>query len=182
MPYADEASLIERARAFDKKAISQLYQSHVQSIYKYIYVRVNDTHTAEDLTSEVFLRALEGLQTFEYRGIPFAAWLFRIARDRVIDYYRKQSRQQNTATLTESLLSDDDEPHDAVLRDLDEQELREALEALTEDQRLVIILRFIDCEPLTEVACKLGKTEGAIKSLQHRALAALGRILEGKRC
>jgi RNA polymerase sigma-70 factor, ECF subfamily len=176
----DEARLIERARASDKTAISELYRAHVQSIYRYLYLRVNDAHTAEDLTSEVFLRALESLDTFEYRGLPFSAWLFRIARDRLVDHYRRQSRRPDCSALTEDLACDDDEPHEVAVRLQEEAQVRAALGELTEDQRLVLVLRFVEHESLADIGCRLGKTEGAVKSLQHRALAALNRVMEGK--
>jgi RNA polymerase sigma-70 factor, ECF subfamily len=176
----DEARLIERARASDKAAISELYRAHVQSIYKYIYLRVSDAHMAEDLTSEVFLHALESLSTFECRGIPFSAWLFRMARDRLVDHYRRQSRRPDCSALTEDLACEDDEPHDIAVRLQEEAQVRTALQALTEDQRLVLVLRFMEHESLADIGSRLGKTEGAVKSLQHRALAALNRAMGGE--
>ncbi len=176
----DEARLIARARAGDKTAISELYRANVQSIYRYLYLRVNDAHTAEDLTSEVFLRALESLDSFEYRGLPFSAWLFRIARDRLVDYYRRQSRRPDCSALTDDLACHDDEPHDVAVRQDEEAQVRAALQELTEDQRLVLVLRFAEHQSLADIGRRLGKTEGAVKSLQHRALAALNRVMEGK--
>jgi RNA polymerase sigma-70 factor, ECF subfamily len=178
---SSEAELIRRAQACDAKAISQLYHEHVQAIYRYVYLRVSDTHTAEDITSDVFVHALEGLPDFEYRGIPFSAWLYRIARDRVVDHYRKQARRGQPVELSEGLVSETAEPHDAVIQSMEEQEIRQALDELTEDQRLVVVLRFMEHKSLGEVACQLGKTEGAIKSLQHRALSALSRVMEEKK-
>jgi RNA polymerase sigma-70 factor (ECF subfamily) len=177
----DEAFLIERARHFDLKAVGQLYRLYVEDIYRYVAVRVSDAASAEDITSEVFLRALESLESFEYRGIPFSAWLYRIARDRVVDHYRKMSRQQNTVALDDSLSCAADTPERAALKGLEAGELRAALDCLTEDQRLVVILRFLEHKSLADVARTLGKSEGSIKSLQHRALAALSRILGGER-
>jgi RNA polymerase sigma-70 factor, ECF subfamily len=176
----EEARLIERAKACDKTAISELYRSHVQAIYRYVYLRVSDAHLAEDLTSEVFLRALESLPSFEYRGIPFSAWLYRIARDRLVDHYRRESRRPDCSDLTEDLACDDAEPHDTAIRWQEETEVRAALQQLTEDQRVVLVLRFVEHQSLADIGRRLGKTEGAVKSLQHRALAALGRVLEGK--
>ena len=181
MLLTDEARLIERARAGDKTAVTELYRAHVQSIYKYVYLRVSDAHLAEDLTSEVFLHALESLPTFEYRGIPFSAWLYRIARDRLVDHYRRQSRRPDCSDLTEDLACDDAEPHDVAIRWQEETEVRAALQQLTEDQRVVLVLRFMEHQSLADIGRRLGKTEGAVKSLQHRALAALSRALEGKR-
>ena len=177
----EEADLIARARRFEPKAISQLYQMYADGIYKYAYARVSDTHVAEDITSDVFLRALEGLESYEYRGIPFSAWLYRIARGRVVDHYRRTSRRQTTVTLNDSIVAAQETPDRAVLRGLDAEELRDAMDVLTEDQRLVTVMRFLEGKSLAEVAHQLGKTEGSIKALQHRALAALSRVLGGKR-
>lgn len=176
----DEAALIEKARRFDRHAVAQLYNLYAEHIYRYALVRVVDARVAEDITSDVFVRALEGLRSFEYRGVPFAAWLYRIARDRVVDYYRHSGRRRATIAYDEGVgLSTEPTDH-IVLRGLELQELHSALEQLTEEQRLVIVRRFLDGQSLSEVARQLGKTEGAIKSLQHRALAALGRVLRGK--
>jgi len=178
---ADEARLIQRARALDRAAISELYDHYVQPIYRYISLRVSDCHAAEDITSEVFLHALEGLPTFEYRGVRFSAWLYRIAHDRVIDYYRKQARQQNTTQLTEDLVSGGQDPHDATVQNLDKQQLKACLEKLSEEQRLVIVMRCIERQSADEVARQLGKTPGAIRTMQHRALTALSRLMEAEK-
>jgi RNA polymerase sigma-70 factor (ECF subfamily) len=175
-----EAVLIEKARRFDQEAITELYNRYAEGIYHYALVRVADMRVAEDITSDVFLRALEGLKSFEYRGVPFSAWLYRIARDRVVDYYRACSRRKSTVALDESIQATTGSPERAVLNGFDLRELQDALEGLSEEQRLVVVLRFLDGKSLSEVARQLGKTEGAIKSLQHRALAALGRALGGR--
>ena len=179
--HAGEAELIARARRFDRDAISQLYRMHAESIYKYVYARVTHVQTAEDITSEVFLRALEGLDSFEYRGVPFSAWLYRIARDRVVDHYRKHARRPATVVLEEDTVASGAEPDRLVMQGLEEAHLREALESLTEDQRLVIVMRFLERQPIAEVARRLGKTDTSVKALQRRALGALSRVLGGER-
>lgn len=178
---ADEARLIRRAREYDRSAIGELYERHVQPIHRYISLRVSDGQTAEDITSEVFLHALEGLQTFEHRGVRFSAWLYRIAHDRVIDYYRRQASHRGSAELSEDLAGTGPDPHDVAVRSLDEQRLRACLEKLSEDQRLVVILRCIERQPADEVARQLGKTPGAVRTIQHRALAALSRLMEAEK-
>jgi len=175
-----EAALIEQARRFDRHAVAQLYDLYAERIYRYALLRVADAHIAEDITSDVFLRALEGLRSFEYRGVPFVAWLYRIARDRVVDYYRRSVRRGATIPFDEGAGLSAEPTDQVVLRGSQLQELHHAVEQLTEEQRLVVVLRFLDGQSLAEVARQLGKTEGAVKSLQHRALAALGRALGGK--
>lgn len=163
--------LIRRAQRYDREALSEIYRAHVQAIYRYIYVRVGRPDVAEDLTSEVFLKALESIRTFDYRGIPVAAWLFRIAHDRVVDYFRKAGREVPIA-IGEGPSEDSSSDHPAGLT------LRWAMERLTSEQQQVLILRFGEGRTSREIAKILGKTEGAVKALQHRALATLRRLLE----
>ncbi len=172
----DEASLIERAKRYDQKAISALYERHAQSIYRYIYYRVGDVNVAEDLTADVFLKALEGLEGFTYRGIPFSAWLHRIAHARVMDYFRQQARRE-LLPLDERLLATGKGPQATIEARLDHEELQSAIAQLTTDQQQVIILKFVEGLSNAEVARILGKSEGAVKSLQHRALNSLQRII-----
>jgi RNA polymerase sigma-70 factor (ECF subfamily) len=172
----DEPSLIERAKRYDQKAISELYKRHVQSIYRYIYYRVGDVNVAEDLTADVFLRALEGLEGFTYRGIPFSAWLYRIAHARAMDHFRQQAKRE-LLPLDEGLAATGKGPQAAFEAKLDHEELQSAIAQLTTDQQQVIILKFVEELSNAEVARILGKSEGAVKSLQHRALKSLQRIM-----
>ena len=175
----DEASLIERAKRYDQRAISALYERHAQSIYRYIYYRVGDVNVAEDLTADVFLKALEGLEGFTYRGIPFSAWLHRIAHARVMDYFRQQARRE-LLPLDERLLATGKGPQATIEARLDHEELQSAIAQLTTDQQQVIILKFVEGLSNAEVARILGKSEGAVKSLQHRALNSLQRIIRSE--
>ncbi len=175
----DESLLIERAKRYDQRAISELYKRHVQSIYRYIYYRVGDVTVAEDLTAEVFLRALEGLAGFTYRGVPFSAWLHRIAYARVMDHFRQQARRE-LLPLDERLVSTGKGPQATVEARLDHEELQSAIAQLTTEQQQVVILKFVEGLSNAEVARILGKSEGAVKSLQHRALNSLQRIMRGE--
>lgn len=172
----DERELIRRAQEYDSRALAEIYERYYQAIYNYIFYRVSDDSLAEDLTAEVFLKALEAIESFAFRGVPFSAWLYRIAGNLVIDHFRRQPKQPSLP-LEETQIFSDENPIDVLERGLTQQELRRALDGLTEDQKQVIILKFVDGLSNTEVARVLGKTEGAIKSLQHRALAALARRL-----
>jgi RNA polymerase sigma-70 factor (ECF subfamily) len=160
----------------DRTAVSALYRRYVQAIYRYVYYRVGEERTAEDLTAEVFLRAIEGLPNYEPRGAPFAAWLYRIARARTADHFRRQ-RRTAASGLDEDWPSGEDSLFSQVEQLSHHQELREALAQLTPDQQQVIVLKFAGGFSNTEVASMLGKTEGAVKSLQHRALNALERLM-----
>jgi RNA polymerase sigma-70 factor (ECF subfamily) len=172
----DESLLIERAKRYDQKAISELYKRHVQNIYRYIYYRVGDVNMAEDLTADVFLRALEGLAGFTYRGVPFSAWLYRIAHARVMDHFRQQARRE-LLPLDERLVATGKGPQATVEARLDCEELQSAIAQLTTDQQQVIILKFVEGLSNAEAARILGKTEGAVKALQHRALNSLQRTM-----
>jgi len=177
---ASESHLIERAKAYDAEALSELYRRHADAVFRYVYYRVGDRSVAEDLVGDVFVRALEGLTSYEHTGRPFEAWLYRIAQARVVDHYRRQNVRR-AAPLEERLVAGEDVDPDRLASDQDETwRAWEALNLLTEDQQQVISLRFIAGLSTADVAQMMGKTEGAVKALQHRALASLRRLLEGE--
>ena len=178
MRHVDESQLIKRAKSYDAGALSDLYRRHADAVFRYVYYRVGDREVAEDLVGDVFVRALEGLPAYQDTGTPFEAWLYRIAHAKVVDYYRRQ-KVRRAAPLDESLASGEetDLSHLAAQRD-DVRRVWDALRHLTGDQQQVISLRFIAGYSTAEVAGVMGKTEGAIRALQHRALASLRRLLE----
>jgi RNA polymerase sigma-70 factor (ECF subfamily) len=171
----EETSLVARAKRGDEAAISQLYRQYAPAIYGYVASRVRDSAVADDLTSEVFLRALEGLPRFEYRGVPVSAWLYRIAHDRMVDHFRQQARRP-TMPLENELLSVQDEIEQEVDTRLRVQQLREAIDQLTAEQHQVILLRFSAGLKLKEVAYVMNKSIEAVKMLQWRALARLKQL------
>lgn len=170
-----EESVVRRAIEADSQAFAQLYDEHFDKIYRYIYLKVGDRGEAEDLTQQVFLKALEAIGRYKWRSIPFSAWLFRIARNQVIDYLRKRTRQM-TMVLDERIVSDGTDPVVVTERRLEVQELLANLEKLSPAQREVIYLRFIAEFPIAEVAKTLGKSEGAVKALQYNAVVALRKL------
>lgn len=178
--YQDEAELVAQAKQFNRTAIAELYRRHVQQIYRYVYYWVGDEPTAEDLTAEVFLRALESLRTYSYRGVPFVAWLYRIAQARVADYHRRRARRGEKLPLDEGLIGAEEDLVSLAENRQTYRDLYIALQQLTAEQKQVIVLKFVAGLKNEEVAYVLGKSEGAIKSLQHRALASLQRILGGE--
>jgi len=173
----EEARLIQQAKAGDPDAFAEIYDRYQPTIYRYIFYRVGDEATAEDLTSEVFVRLVEKIDGFTYRGRPLLAWLYTIARNLVTDYYR-QSGPPHFLPLEEGLVADSGNPEAAAEHALAQQRLARAIARLTEDQRQVILLRFVEGLDNKTVAQVLGKPVGAVKALQHRALAALRRILK----
>jgi len=171
-----EKTLIRRAQAGDAEAAAALYHQHAEAIFRYLFFRVHDRATAEDLTSEVFLKMVEALPRFADRGAPFAAWLFRIAHDRMVDHHRRAAYRQ-TEALAETLEDHRPGPEAQAVTRGETDHLREALGSLTDEQRLVMQLRFVEGYSLEDTARILEKTTGAVKAQQHRALRQLARIL-----
>ena len=172
-----EVSLITRAKGGDEAAISQLYRQYAPGIYGYVASRVGDPALADDLASEVFLRALEGLPRFEYRGISFGAWLYRIAHDRVVDHFRRQARRP-VLSLENGDLPVQNGVEGQVEANLGAQRLKKAIDQLTADQQQVILLRFNAGLKLKETAYVMSKSVGAVKMLQLRALAHLRQLVD----
>jgi RNA polymerase sigma-70 factor (ECF subfamily) len=172
-----EARLIKRAQQGEESAVSQLYRDNVQAIYRYVYYRVGNQNVAEDLTAETFLRAIEGLDRYVYRGVPFRAWLYRIASARVVDHLRAQARE-NVQPLDAIRHGHDPGLESSVSTQLEIEKLTALLPRLTDEQQQVLILRFLSGHSVEETAALMDKTSGAIKSLQHRALRSLARLFE----
>ena len=177
----NERRLIQRAQSGERAAFAALYNQHYQPIYTYIYYRVDDVSTAQGLTSQVFVRMVEKIQKYKFRGRPFLAWLYTIARNLITDHYRKHKKGM-LLPMDIHLPATKSQPDAEVERRLQAECLRLALSHLTEVQRQVIIGKFIEDRSNRNVAALLEKTEGSIKSLQHRALAALRRFIEKEGC
>ena len=171
-----EESLVRRAQQRDTTAFGAIYEEYFDRVYRYILVRVGTRADAEDLTEQVFLKALESIGSFTWRGAPFGAWLFRIAQNLVIDFQRRKARRQTTPLEDWESVATDDPERDVELK-MDLEELVAAVGKLTEAQRQVVALRFAGGLSIAETAGVVGKSEGAIKALQHSALASLRRIL-----
>ncbi|MHB8685300.1 MAG: sigma-70 family RNA polymerase sigma factor [Dehalococcoidia bacterium] len=174
---AAEEALVERARQLDDAAWATIYQRHAEQVYAYIYYRLGDPHTAEDLAADVFVKAVAGIRGYSYRGTPLLAWLYRIAHNVTVDY-RKSAAKRSQRTATEDL--DTIEAARDVLRERDERsDMLTAIRGLTAEQQQVVLLRFYSGMSNAQVARVMGKPEGAVKALQARAVRSLRRILEG---
>ena len=178
MARVDERRLLQRAQQGNADAFAQLYRANVQAIYRYIYHRVNDVHLAEDLTGDVFTRALKGIASYRDQGKPFVAWLYRIAHARVVDYYRMSDRRPQESDVEAEPIPVNTNMDEGVLRRQAAKALQEAIASLTDEQQQVIILRFIEGQRIETVADVMGKNANAIKALQHRALRSLASRLE----
>ncbi|WP_245984195.1 ECF subfamily RNA polymerase sigma factor, BldN family [Streptomyces tateyamensis] len=170
--------LVERAQAGESEAFGRLYDHYCDTVYRYIYYRVGSRATAEDLTSETFLRALRRIGTFTWQGRDFGAWLVTIARNLVADHF-KSSRFRLEVTTGEMLDSNECErsPEDSVLESLSNAALLDAVRRLNPQQQECVTLRFLQGLSVAETARIMGKNEGAIKTLQYRAVRTLARLL-----
>ena len=176
MPEVLNPDLIRRAKEGEPEVVSALYDRYQRGIYRYLYYRVGDPQTAEDLTSEVFLRMIEALSNYNNQNISFQAWLFQIARNLSIDHYRKIGTQRDVQ-LEDKYPEQGAEPLELIAQELTGEKLRRALVDLPDNQRDVIVMRFISGMPIGEVAQVLHKSDDSIKGLQRRALLALREIL-----
>jgi RNA polymerase sigma-70 factor (ECF subfamily) len=167
----DERLLVEAAQA-DLSKFDVLYELHFDHVYFFIVSRVHDRAIAEDLTSEVFHKALANFPKYQWRGTPFSAWLFRIASNAIVDYFKRSDRQQQANELEHTLAQPDLSSTDSDFIERHVHFFR-LVEQLPEIQRRVVCERFVDERSIREIARRLSKTEGAIKQLQFRALRTL---------
>jgi RNA polymerase sigma-70 factor (ECF subfamily) len=179
-PSKHDIELVRRAQAYEEDALSAVFDIYYPKIYNYGLLQLRDAQAAEDLASDVMLRVLESIERYQPRGVPFSAWIFRIARNRLVDI-RRRSHRRREVSLVDALVttSAGGSPHAAVERALDFGEVCFALGQLTDAQEQVIVLRFLKDLDVATVARTLGRSESAVKSIQFRALTALRRIMQG---
>jgi RNA polymerase sigma-70 factor (ECF subfamily) len=174
----DERALVGRACSGDKEAFGRLYECHFEKIYRYVAVKIGNRAEAEDMAQQVFIKAYESIGSYRQQGVPFTAWLFRIAHNQVVDFVRRESKKP-TVQLDETLpIPGDSDPQGEAELNLNMQQVSLAARGLTKAQREVISLRFAGGMSITEVAQTMKKSEGAIKALQHSAILALRKTLK----
>ena len=164
--------LVARAQQGDRDALEELYLEHFERIYSYLHMTVGNRHDAEDLTTQTFLKMLESIGKFRWGTAPFSAWLFRIAHNLAIDHFRARRRWQPEEEVPEPPQVESSAEEEA-LKVLSNENMFDLIEQLSDEQRQVLILKFVFDFSNLEAATVLDKTEGAVKSLQHRALASL---------
>lgn len=172
-----ERALLERAGQYDRAALGELYDLYAPRIYAYMYLRVGDPCLAEDLTGDVFVRVMQALRNRRGWNVSFRAWLYRIAHNLVVDHYRRSSLGSFVSLDEVHLSAVERDPAEAVQDTLTRERLRGAIYQLTQDQQQVLALRFGEGLTARETAQVMDRTTGAVEALQHRALAALRRIL-----
>lgn len=169
----DDLALAELAGE-DMDAFGELYERHVRRIYNYIYYRTGNHHDAEDLTARVFQRALRHVASFEDKGVPFTAWLYRIAHNLVANWHRDRSRRPVVPLDRNVAVSEVGEhPETEAIAGEERIQLMRAVRALPDDRQQLLILKFVERMSNAEIGEVMGRTEGAIKSLYHRTLSTL---------
>jgi len=170
---ADERLLVEAAQR-DPARFGDLYDRHFERVYAFVVRRVPNRDAAEDVTADVFHRALAGLRTYEWRGVPFAAWLLRIAANAIVDRSKRAGREVSVESgAPEPSVAPDAEASDRYA------DLFRLVDDLPADQRRVVVERFVEQRSIREIAGRLNRTEGAVKQLQFRALQTLRTRIEG---
>ncbi|HAF61519.1 MAG TPA: RNA polymerase subunit sigma-24 [Anaerolineaceae bacterium] len=173
--------VLNKAIEGDLDAFSVLYKENVQRIYNYVYYRTGNKHDAEDLTARVFQRALNNIHRYEDKGVPFSAWLYRIAHNLVANWHRDRSRKKEIS-IDEATIEFQgfNLPESSMIKDQEINHLMENIRTLPADRQLLLVLKFVDNLTNVEIAAIMDKSEGAIKSLYHRTLLQLRNRMDGK--
>ena len=170
--------LVKKAKTRDPDAFGMLYDEYVDQIFRYIYYKVGNLTESQDLTGQTFLKAFENIDSYEMRDVAFSSWLYRIAHNLVVDFFRRESKRESVPIDDQPPpASPHGNPVESVLADLESERLYKAMHKLTHNQREVLVLKFIDNLSNTQVAEIMGISVGAVKSTQKRGLLALNRIL-----
>ncbi|HRY77056.1 MAG TPA: RNA polymerase sigma factor [Candidatus Paceibacterota bacterium] len=170
--------LIKKAQKGDAEAFGLVYDNFLDRIYRFIYLKVSNREEAQDLAQQAFMKAWEAINGFEDEGLPFSSWLYRIARNLVIDFYRVQ---KNNVSLDEGIgIMHPDDLEERMFKSQKQEEIRKALRDLTDEQRDIIILRFVDDLSYKEIGKITKKNPAALRILQHRAINKLRKSVKTK--
>jgi len=175
----NEEEILSLASQGDRDAFGQLYERYVERIFNYVYYRTGNTHDAEDLTARVFQRAMNHIQKYTDRGVPFSAWLYRIAHNLVANWHRDGSRKQEIPLDDLPILpTKGDHPEKNLVRSQEQDALLRMIRKLPAERQNLLILKFVEDMSNAEIGAIMGRSEGAVKSLYHRTLLALRDQLE----
>ena len=174
----EEEGLIKKAKNRDSEAFGLLYDQHLPPIYRFILLKTGSKVTAEDLTHQVFLNAWQNIENYQSQGFPFSSWLYRIASNAVIDYYRTDKKHFNLEAIEEPAASNNLE--EKIDQRFEMNLVRTAIKELPDEQQTIIIMKFVEDLTNKEIAAALGKSEGAVKTAQHRSIQNIKKIINGK--
>lgn len=173
-PEFNEEDVLSRASQGDREAFGLLYERYIERIFNYVYYRTGNLHDAEDLTARVFQRAMNHIHNYTDRGVPFSAWLYRIAHNLVANWHRDRSRRQEIPLDDLPIVpSKDDRPEATLLRSQEQDALLRLIRQLPSERQTLLILKFVENLSNAEIGQIMGRSEGAVKSLYHRTLLAL---------
>ena len=180
MPELEDREILAHASQGDQDAFGALYARYVERIFNYVYYRTGNVHDAEDLTARVFYRALNHIQNYTDRGVPFSAWLYRISHNLIANWHRDRSRHQEIPLDDAPTLHYKGEaPEAALMQGQDRDALLKLIRHLPSERQHLLILKFVEQMSNAEIGQTMGRSEGAVKSLYHRTLLALRDNLEG---
>ncbi|PKQ28096.1 MAG: RNA polymerase subunit sigma-70 [Candidatus Anoxymicrobium japonicum] len=171
-------NLVKRAKNRDPESFGMLYDEYVDQIFRYVYYKVGNVTESQDLTGQTFLKAFENIDSYEMRDVAFSSWLYQIAHNLIVDFFRRESKQERVPFEDNPpTVSPHGNPVEAVISDMESERLYKAMRKLTHNQREVLILKFIDNLSNAHIAEIMGVSVGAVKSTQKRGLLSLNRIL-----
>lgn len=173
-----EEELIKKAKNRDSEAFGLLYDHYLPAIYRFILLKIGEKATTEDLAHQVFLNAWQNIENYQIQGFPFSSWLYRIAHNAVIDYYRTDKKNLNLENIQEIAAVNNLE--EKIDQEFELNIIKAALKELPEEQQSIVIMKFVEEMTNKEIAAALGKSEGAIKTAQHRCLKNIKEIINGK--
>jgi RNA polymerase sigma-70 factor (ECF subfamily) len=170
----NEEEVLSRASGGDRDAFGELYEHYAERIFNYVYYRSGNLHDAEDLTARVFQRAMNHIRNYRDRGVPFSAWLYRIAHNLVANWHRDRGRRQEVPLAdVPALPSKDERPEQLLVRSQEQDSLLRHIRKLPPDRQTLLILKFVEDLSNVEIGQIMGRSEGAVKSLYHRTLLGL---------
>lgn len=170
--------LVLRAQNGESEAFSLIYREYVEQVFRYACIRVGRDEQAEDITQEVFIKALQNIKSYRYKGKSFASWLFRIAHNQIIDYYRQSNKYQQVPIMETLSSTDEEDPVISLERRAEVSTIKQAIEELPPRQKEIISLRFGAELSISETAQATGISEGSVKKLQHEAITRLKKLME----
>jgi len=179
VPEFNEQDILKRASQGEREAFGELYEQYVERIFNYVYYRTGNVKDAEDLTARVFYRALHHIHTYTDRGVPFSAWLYRIAHNLIANWHRDRSRHQEIPLSEAPTIHYKGEPPEvALMQNQDRASLLRLIRKLPDERQHLVILKFVEHLSNAEIGAIMNRSEGAVKSLYHRTLLALRDEME----